>query len=213
MWWWRKVQTLTPFEGYNLWAKSYHQEANPIKSLSDDYILASISNIRDLAVLDAGCGTGKICVAAEQRSAAIIHGIDLSPAMIEQSRKNCPKGSFQCADLSKLNIDEPLYDVVVCGLVLGHIDELRKPLTTLIRSLKPGGRIILTDFHPYQSLSDAKRTFKDEKGKTYEVSHTCHMLGEYFEILRNKNVDIIDVKEPLYKNAPAIFGITGVKSK
>jgi malonyl-CoA O-methyltransferase len=203
----RRTKLLSPLEGYNLWSKSYHVEDNPIKRMSDDFILERLENLDGKAVLDAGCGTGKICLAAIARGASYVKGIDLSPGMIAEAKKNCPQAEFECADLVTSDLEK--YDVVICGLVLGHIEQLEPALTKLIMSLKPNGQLILTDFHPYQTMMKAKRTFK-YNGKTYEVRHSLHTLDEYYTLQKNLNVTVTQLEEPVFKDHPVIFGIHGV---
>jgi malonyl-CoA O-methyltransferase len=202
-----RIKKLTPLEGYNKWAVTYHGEDNPIKNLSDEFIKSELPDLRGKTVLDAGCGTGKFCMTAIERGARFVKGIDLSPNMIEQAKKNCPQAEFECCDLAKIVLEK--YDVVICGLVLGHIDVLEQTLKKLVTALQPGGHIIVTDFHPYQTMRKAKRTFKDNK-KTFEVKHTLHTLDEYFALLKNSSVNIVQFKEPLFNGNPVIFGIHGV---
>lgn len=203
----RRVKKLSPLEGYNLWAESYHEEANPIKKLSDEFILESLPELSGKLLLDAGCGTGRFCMTAVEQRALIVKGIDLSPAMIAEAKKNCPTGRFECADLSTAALER--YDVIICGLVLGHIDNFEPVLNKLINALNPKGHLILTDFHPYQTIMKAKRTFSHDK-KTFEIEHTLHALDEYFTILRNSNIQVVSFKEPFYQDTPVIFGIHGV---
>jgi len=199
------IKVLTPLEGYNLWARTYHSEDNPIKTMSDDFISFELPEKID-SILDAGCGTGKFL----QKDVPFKKGIDLSPAMIEQAKKNCPTATLKCADLSTVVIERDFYDVVVCGLVLGHIENLEPVLQKLSSAVKPHGKLILTDFHPYQSMMNAKRTFKYEN-KVFEVKHSLHKLDEYFTILKNSGIEIKTFKEPLFQGKPVIFGIAGVK--
>jgi len=204
-----RIKKLTPLEGYNKWAVTYHNEDNPIKNLSDEFIKNELPDLKGKTVLDAGCGTGRFCMMAVQQGANSVKGIDLSPAMIEQAKKNCPATEFECADLSAVNLEK--VDVVICGLVLGHIDVLEPALKNLLNALRPGGHIILTDFHPYQTSMKAKRTFKHD-ARTFEVKHTLHTLDEYFSILKSSNIEIKQFKEPLFQGNPVIFGIHGVAS-
>ncbi|MEJ0029493.1 MAG: methyltransferase domain-containing protein [Bacteroidota bacterium] len=199
------MKVLSPLEGYNLWSKSYHAESNPIKNLSDEFIINELPDLEGKAILDAGCGTGKLCVEAIRRGASIVKGKDLSPKMIEEANKNCPQAQFECADLSTVTLEK--FDVVICGLVLGHIDMLEPVLSKLVNSLNTGGHLILTDFHPYQTMMNARRTFR-HRWRTYEVKHSLHTLEEYFVLL--KSLSIKTFKEPSFGGNPVIFGIHGV---
>jgi malonyl-CoA O-methyltransferase len=175
--------------------------------MSDEFIEENLPDLKGKSVLDAGCGTGRFCVKGIEQGAAFVKGIDLSPVMIEEARKNCGRTEFECWDLSTVKLDS--YDVVICGLVLGHIELLEPVLTKLIKSLTPGGHIIFTDFHPHQTMMKAKRTFKYQ-GKTFEVKHTLHLLDEYFTLLKNSGINVVQFKEPLFNGSPVIFGIHGV---
>lgn len=210
--WFKRIRKLSPLHGYNKWAETYHVEDNPIKNLSDEFIKNELPDLREKSILDAGCGTGRSCKIAIDQRAAIVKGIDLSPKMIDEARKNCPGAEFQCADLSVVEIKEK-YDVVICGLVLGHIENVEPVLTKLVNSLKPGGSIILTDFHPYQTMMKAKRTFKDQmSGRTFEIKHNLHQLEGYFALLKHLGIEIKHTSAPSYKGNPVIFGIHGVAS-
>lgn len=206
----RGIKKLSPLEGYNRWAETYHVEDNPIKALSDDFIKTELPPLEGRSVLDAGCGTGTFCKIAIEGGASFVKGIDLSPKMIDQAKKNCPQATFGCADLSITAIKDK-YDIVICGLVLGHIDALGPALTNLVSSLRPAGHLIITDFHPHQTMKNAKRTFS-YKGKTFEVTHTLHRIGEYVAHLKTQGIDVISLKEPEFRSEPVIFGIHGIAS-
>lgn len=203
----REAKVLSPLEGYNLWATTYQHESNPIKNLSDHFIEKNLPDLKDKSVLDAGCGTGRFCSLAEQQQAAIIVGYDLSPAMINIARVNCPLTEFRCEDLSTFKPEEKKFDVVISALVLAHIPSLQRVLSSLLNSLKQDGILLITDFHPFLTLLQAKRTFKDvASGRQFEIKHNLHLFQDYFSIL--ENLAVIEIlKEPVYNNTPVIFGM------
>lgn len=181
--------------------------------MSDEFISENLPGLGDKAVLDAGCGTGKFCMFAIQRGAGFVKGIDLSPAMIDEAKKNCPEAEFEYGDLTEVRIEPERYDVVICGLVMGHIENHEAVVIKLTNALKKGGVIIITDFHPAQTMMKAKRTFKDShSGKTFEIRHTGHAITDYLSIFKKAGVDQLVLKEPAYNDKPVIFGICGVKS-
>jgi malonyl-CoA O-methyltransferase len=214
--WFRRKKTsevLSPLDGYNKWAASYARESNPIKNFSDQLIVKYIPDLSGKSVLDVGCGAGKFCVLAESQGASSIEGIDLSPEMIQHSMKACKYATFIASDISSVALEKAKYDVVICSLVLAHIEVLDATLAKILESLKSDGILALTDFHPFLTLSNSKRTFLDlSTGKKYEVQHYLHLFGEYFNIFHNYGMKVESFDEPLYNNAPAIFGIKAVKS-
>src|SRR5689334_2809898 len=118
----KNIEVLSPLEGYNRWASTYQDEQNPIKILSDEFMLRNLPNLTGKKFLDAGCGTGALCKHAEKQNALAVHGMDLSPEMIAISKSNCVSGTFQCGSISQLILKPCEFDVVVCALVLGHIE-------------------------------------------------------------------------------------------
>lgn len=175
--------------------------------MSDEFIISNLPDLKGKSVLDAGCGTGRLCIASVERGAASVTGIDLSPKMIEQAKKNCGHAKFECADLSNVSLEK--YDVVICGLVLGHIQQLEPVLSKLTTSLNSRGHLILTDFHPYQTVNNAKRTFR-HWWRTFEVKHSLHTLEEYFRHLKGHSINVVQFQEPAFNGNPVIFGIHGV---
>jgi malonyl-CoA O-methyltransferase len=209
----KKIKTLSPLEGYNRWAASYQKESNPIKDLSDHFIEKFLPGVTGKAVLDFGCGTGKFCAVAEAQHASRILGIDISPAMIEVAKRQSSKTEFKCEDISGLSIDQHSFDVVICALVMGHLEKLTPALEKLVNGLKPGGVFILTDFHPYLTLLQSKRTFFDVSSREYfEVRHYLHLFEEYFSVFSKHSMTVEVLEEPKFNDAPVIFGIRARKT-
>jgi ubiquinone/menaquinone biosynthesis C-methylase UbiE len=105
------------------------------------------------AVLDVGCATGTLALAARKRvgSAAAVHGVDPSPAMIERARAKARRRranvAFDVATAQELPFPDRSFDVVLCTLVvhqLPHADR-RTCLAEMHRVLEPRGRLLLVD--------------------------------------------------------------------
>jgi len=203
----RKTRKLNPLEGYNLWAQTYAKEANPIKKYSDELISTWLGDLKGKSVLDVGCGAGKFCQFARERGASKIVGTDLSPKMIDETKSHCPGAEFIVKDLSKETVSGQ-FDVVISALVLGHIANLDFALTNLTNNLVPDGVLLITDFHPFQTMKGAKRTFKDEKSnQNVEIEHHLHLFEKYFAILSKSNACIDELVEPKWKGEPVVFGM------
>jgi demethylmenaquinone methyltransferase/2-methoxy-6-polyprenyl-1,4-benzoquinol methylase/phosphoethanolamine N-methyltransferase len=102
-------------------------------------------------VLDVGCGTGTLAIAASQ-TAGEVHGIDPSPEMIELAEKKAARGGrnvrFQAGVIEALPYPDGEFDLVLSTLMLHHLpdDVKRKGFTEVLRVLKPGGRFLAVDF-------------------------------------------------------------------
>ena len=91
-------------------------------------------------ILDLGCGTGQLTqqIAA---SGATVTGVDNSPAMIEEARRNHPDLRFEIADARDFTFAEP-FDAVFSNAVLHWIKEPEMVVASVSRALMPGGRFV-----------------------------------------------------------------------
>src|SRR5207237_8143924 len=89
-------------------------------------------------ILDLGCGTGHLTAQLAAAGADVL-GIDNSPAMIEQARREYPKLRFGLADARDFHFVEP-FDAVYSNAVLHWVQEPERVITCVRQGLKPGGR-------------------------------------------------------------------------
>jgi SAM-dependent methyltransferase len=103
-----------------------------------------------LSVLDAGCGAGAQAEWLLDQGADVV-GIDLSPAMVEEARRRCAgRGRFLVADLAEpLPLEPHSLDGVTSSLTLHYVRELRVPLASFARALRPGGWVVMSLDHPF----------------------------------------------------------------
>ena len=97
-----------------------------------------------LAALDLGCGTG---LAAEAFSdlAAVIDGIDLSPAMIEKARARNLYRHLAVADIeTALGDGDANYDLIIAADTLVYLGDLSATFEGVARRLKPHGFFLFT---------------------------------------------------------------------
>jgi ubiquinone/menaquinone biosynthesis C-methylase UbiE len=94
-------------------------------------------------ILDLGTGTGVVALAlAERYPEAAVVGIDLSPGMIGQARRNLPpelagRVELQVGDASALACPDGDFDLVVLSNMIPFYDELA-------RITAPGGTLVLS---------------------------------------------------------------------
>jgi ubiquinone/menaquinone biosynthesis C-methylase UbiE len=105
-------------------------------------------------VLDVGCGTGTLAIAARRRvgSAGVVYGIDASPEMLRRAGQKARDAGlhivFQNDAIEALSFPNASFDVVLSTLMFHHLPrKLREEGAREIRRvLKPGGRVIIVDF-------------------------------------------------------------------
>ena len=91
-------------------------------------------------ILDFGCGTGHLAHEIAKSGAAVT-GIDNSPEMIAQARRNYPEISFELADGLTFRSQE-LFDAVLSNAVLHWMRPAEAAAESLAAALKPGGRVV-----------------------------------------------------------------------
>ncbi|MEU4667102.1 class I SAM-dependent methyltransferase [Amycolatopsis sp. NPDC023774] len=101
-------------------------------------------------ILDAGCGAGPLSAALRDRG-AIMSGFDLSAGMLKLARRRLgPEADLRVADLAEpLPYADNAFDDVIASLVLHYLEDWGPSLTELRRTLKPGGRLLVSVDHPF----------------------------------------------------------------
>ena len=119
-----------------------------IKSHRMTYILEQINNrnIKNLKILDVGCGGGIICEPLA-RLGAKVTGIDFAPNNIIaakiHSKKNKLKINYINKDIEKSKLDEK-FDIILMFEVLEHLDNWKKTIKNIKKNLNKNGLIIIS---------------------------------------------------------------------
>jgi ubiquinone/menaquinone biosynthesis C-methylase UbiE len=106
------------------------------------------------SVLDIGCGTGTLAIAAKRRvgTSAVVHGIDASPEMIARAHRKAKhagmKIAFETAPAQSLPFPDARFDVVLSTVMMHHLPRVgrEEAAREARRVLKPGGRMLVVDF-------------------------------------------------------------------
>ncbi|MBU0800201.1 MAG: methyltransferase domain-containing protein [Alphaproteobacteria bacterium] len=141
-------------------------------------------------ILDTGCGTGHMLAdIAQAYPAHKLHGIDLSPAMLDQARQKLPYATLTEADLAHHNLPPHTYDVVLSLNVLHHMNDPARYLAALVSSCTLGGTIFLCDF----AVEGFSMKLAEKHWRRFNPSHSrAFSLAEMQAMLAGLPVTIID---------------------
>ena len=106
------------------------------------------------SVLDIGCGTGTLAIAAKRRvgPAGSVNGVDASPEMLARAARKANKAgtevAFKNGVVEALPFPDGQFDAVLSTVMLHHLGrKARQQCAREVRRvLKPGGRVLAVDF-------------------------------------------------------------------
>lgn len=145
------------------WRIQVGDEGDANRVLNSDPVLwRFVGDVRGLAVLDAGCGTGYLTKKLHERGARAV-GVDLSEKMIAIARGAYPGVDFRVDSCSGLGtIGDGRMDVVISNYVLMDTPDLEGAVRSFHRVLKAGGAAVLVFLHP--CFPSGRSTLADIEG-------------------------------------------------
>jgi len=139
---------------FNRWARTY--DRHWMQRFLFDRVqqtaleLAAQEFAQPAAILDVGCGTGRLLRSAALRfPAARLVGVDAAIEMVRQAEASLPPGTaieFQQATAEELPFSNAQFDLVFSTLTFHHWQDQRQGAAEVARVLAPGGRWLLADF-------------------------------------------------------------------
>lgn len=140
-------------ERFDRWAATYDRHwmqrflFTPVQRIVLE--LASDQVPKPTAILDVGCGTGRLLRAAHELfPSARLDGVDAAEGMIREARAGASgiAVDFKVATAEELPAADSTYDLVFSTLTFHHWADQARGIAEVRRVLAPGGRWILADF-------------------------------------------------------------------
>ncbi len=133
------------------------------------------------SALDVGCGEGRFCRLLQASNIPVV-GIDPTEALLAQARLLDPTGQYQSARAEHLPFAAASFDLVVSYLTLIDIPDFRSGLREMVRVLRPGGTLLISNINSFIS-SCPSGWIKDQDGHDvhYPVDRYTEEFSEWLE--------------------------------
>ncbi len=163
---------------YRQWAETYDDPGNDLLHLDLPIIDEILDTLPTGTAVDTACGTGRLASRLAVRGHEVI-GVDDSPDMLQQARRQVPGVSFIPGDLHALPLADASADLVTNALALTHVADLGPVLSEFARVLRPGGTAIISDVHPELVYRGSAVKAESPTGQPQLAACHRHTVADY----------------------------------
>jgi len=146
----------------------------------------------DAEVLDVACGPGNISQFLIQEKPHLkVHGIDLSPQMLNLARTNNPSAVFEIKDCREISSLNKIYDAIVAGFCFPYLsrDEVEQFIASARAMLRTDGILYISTME-----DDYEKSGYQSKNKVDRVYIYYHQAKYLLEKLKSVGFEIIYVE-------------------
>lgn len=187
---------MTIQRAYTDWSITYDSDRNLTRDLDLIVTRQILSGRQYQTILELGCGTGKNTGLLVQLSEQV-YALDFSIGMLEQAKRKIQSGrvGFAVADLTKpWPCRDGSVNLIVCNLVLEHVNDLSVIFAEAQRVLIPGGEFFISELHPFRQYGGTKANFQRGQ-ETIEIPAFVHHLSDFVEGASQNGLALQSVRE------------------
>lgn len=172
--------------------------------LSRQYILTPtimelIGEIKDLKILDAGCGTGYLTRKLAKLGAKM-SGIEPSKSMhtycIEREEKEKLEIKYLNDDISTIILKEK-FDFVIANMVIQDIFLYEEAISNLISMLEVNGKFIFSILHPLWVYTKYSQSYFENYEIKQKFGYSYHRtIQQYVDVVNSSKGIISRIIEP-----------------
>jgi SAM-dependent methyltransferase/predicted acetyltransferase len=186
---------------------------NPNDAVERPAFLQLAGDLKDLDIIDLGCGDALFGREALERGARSYVGVEVSESMATLAQRNLAglAGRIEHASIEDWRAEPATADLVTSRLALNYIEDLAGIFRHMHESLRPGGRVVLSVEHPvitssFESLASGRRSnwLVDDYFRTgprphrwlgHEVLKYHRTLDDYLDLVQNSGMLLERVRE------------------
>lgn len=183
-------------EAYNAWSKSYDSVKNNTRDVEAKALRETLSAESFDNVLEIGCGTGKNTTWLLTKAKNVV-GADFSNEMLAKAKSkiNADNVEFVQTDVRETwNFADQSFDLITCGLILEHIENIDFVFNQANAKLKTDGLFYIGELHPFKQYNGTKARFETDDGR-FELECFTHHVSDYFDAAKNNGFDCVSINE------------------
>jgi ubiquinone/menaquinone biosynthesis C-methylase UbiE len=181
---------------YDDWSETYDSDENLTRDLDQQVTRDALAHLHFDSILEIGCGTGKNTIFLNQIGSQV-HALDFSEGMIEKAKRKVQAENvrFSVADLTQTwPCEDQSYDLIVCNLVLEHIEALSFIFSEAFRVLEEKGRFLINELHPFRQYKGKKARFDGGEGVT-EIPAFVHHISDFVNTAWMSKLRLVKLNE------------------
>ena len=183
-------------EAYNSWSGQYDTNINKTRDLEAIALRNILSDINFESCLEIGCGTGKNTEWLITKGQKIL-AVDISEEMLSKAKQKITsnKVSFLNADVTaSWTFTQGVFDLVVCSLVLEHIENITQIIKNISEHLASNGVLYIGELHPYKQYTGSQAQFETGEGVQLVTAFTHH-ISDFTEAALEHGLKVEMIKE------------------
>jgi ubiquinone/menaquinone biosynthesis C-methylase UbiE len=181
---------------YNQWSEIYDTNKNLTRDLDQKVTRELLTNQQFKSILEIGCGTGKNTSLLTQIGTNVL-AVDFSRGMIVKAKKKvqAEKILFSITDITKpWPCANGKFDLIICNLVLEHIEDLSHIFSEASRTLIPSGKLFINELHPFKQYKGTQARFERDT-ETIELDVFVHHISDFTNTAENNDLKLINLSE------------------
>jgi len=179
--------------------------------LEKRFLTGLLPRVRDLDVVDLGCGTARWMATLLEDQPHSLLGVDSSPEMLEiAKRKVGNSATLLCSDCAELDLPKASADLILCSFLLSYIRNSTSFLKQISTILRPGGSAFITDLHPETAVRlNWRRTVPVEDGSR-ELRTVQRTLDSIVQQCEEASLEVkVCLQPPFAEPERSVFRVAG----
>ncbi|MFJ4767752.1 SAM-dependent methyltransferase [Streptomyces uncialis] len=148
-------------------------------------------------LLDVGCGTGRPALRLAAASGAHVVGVSISHQEIELAQARAARSGlgdrvrFEFADAMTLPFDDASFDAAWAIESLTHMSDRTEALREIRRTLRPGGRVVISDFLLRRPPTGAAKEIVDHMCEVFQAPSVAGP-DEHWSAVREAGFEVVE---------------------